>query len=250
MLLPAQALSLPHVRHGFTTRAGGVSRGALGSLNLARRPAEREEHLVENWRRVSAALGARTEDLVLSSQVHGRRVLEVERGTGPLAVVGECDALVTTTPGLVLATRAADCVPVLLATRAAPRPGVAAVHSGWRGTALGVVEAAVDALCAASGARPAALVAAIGPCISGEAYTVGPEVVAALRDQAGLAPESFLLPGPRVDLGAAVAAQLRRAGVEEVERLACCTVGDERFFSHRREGDATGRFAGVIRLAA
>ena len=246
LLIQSPLLAGAPVRHGFTTRFGGVSRGPLASLNLARRPGESDPALIENWGRVSDALGLVRGEVVLASQVHGARVLRVEAASGPLAVAGEADALVTTRPGLLLAARAADCVPILLAGPG----GVAAVHSGWRGTALNVVGAAVAALARACGCEPAQLRAAVGPCISGAAYECGDEVADALRG-AGLRDEQFTPPGdyPRahVDLGAAVLAQLRRAGVTS-ERLEVCTATDPRFFSHRGDGPDTGRFAGVIAL--
>lgn len=245
--------SLLHdVPHGFTTRYGGVSRGPLDSLNLARRPGETDERLVENWSRVAAALGRRARDLVLLSQVHGRRVLRVSEASGPLSCAGEADGLVTREPGLILTARAADCVPVLLA---GPRggagvPAVGAVHSGWRGTVQDVVGAAVEALCDEAGCAPAELRAAVGPCIGLAAYEVGEEVAGEL-EAAGLAECVQRRPGarPHADLGAAVELQLRRAGVGAVDRLGICTVSDGRFYSHRGEGPATGRFAGVIAAA-
>lgn len=247
-LLHGALLSLVRgVAHGFSTREGGVSEGSLGPLNLARRPEEREEALVENWRRVVAALapGLAPERVAIVHQVHGADVLRVSRGRGPLAPMGEADALITTEPGLVLAVRTADCVPVLMA---APG-GVAAAHAGWRGTVAGVVPAAVQALCEATGAPPARVVAAIGPHISGAAYEVGPEVVEGLR-RAGVPEASFLRPGPgprdHVDLGGAVEAQLRAAGVLRIDRVAGCTFGEPRFHSHRRDGAAAGRQAGLI----
>ena len=94
-------------------------------------------------------------------QVHGGEVLDVHVGGGPLQVVGTADAVVTTMPGVVLAVRVADCVPVLLAA-----PGVvAAVHSGWRSTSVDVVGAAVQRMVAA-GADPVDITAWVGPHIS------------------------------------------------------------------------------------
>jgi len=235
------------VVHGFTTRAGGVSEGGLATLNLARRPQERDAARVENWRRAIRALHPDlcSEAVALVHQVHGARALVVEAGRGPLEPVGEADALVTTVPGVVLAVRTADCVPVLLA---APG-GVAAAHAGWRGTVAGVVPAAVRALCEATGADPAEVVAAVGPHIGGDAYEVGPEVVAGLRD-AGLPDAAFLRPRPgardHVDLGGAVEAQLRAAGVPHVDRLGACTFSEARFYSHRRDGASTGRQAALV----
>ena len=137
----------------------------------------------------------------------------------------------------------ADCVPVLLAS---PR-GVAAVHAGWRGTAAGIVQVAVEHLCSRTGCRPADVLAAVGPCISVEAYEVGEEVVSGISER--VPPEVFVdrcRARPHVDLKAANRWLLEDAGVLEVDVLPHCTWGDRRFFSHRRDGELTGRQAAVI----
>jgi YfiH family protein len=248
--------ALAGVAHGFTTRAGGVSGApfcARGEgLNLARRPGERDEALRENWRRVAAALGGR--DVAVVEQVHGGEVAVVGAGArpDPLAPLGRADALVTAAPGVVLAVRVADCAPVLLAAPG-PRPAVAAVHAGWRGAAARVVPAALDALLRLSGAAPEEVRAVIGPHIGPAAFEVGPEVVRALA-ATGVSAAAFARAGPRgrphVDLGAVLAAQLAARGVRAVERAGPCTVEDGRVWSHRRDGDAGGRQAGVIALVA
>jgi YfiH family protein len=145
--------------------------------------------------------------------------------------------------------RTADCVPVLLA---APG-GVGVAHAGWRGAALGVVPAAVRALCEATGAAPAAVRAAIGPSIAGQRYEVGHEVVDALA-ASGVDPARFLVAGPgsrpHVDVADAVEAQLEALGVGRIARVRRCTAEDPELFSHRADGPATGRQAGVVaRLA-
>lgn len=246
--------ALPGIAHGFTSRAGGVSIGALASANLALRAGEREDLLEENWRRAARALGAQLgdedalgpEDVAVLDQVHGADVIDVRRAGGPLVPVASVDAAFTRSPGVVLAVRVADCVPVLVAA-----PGIVGIaHAGWRGTALRVVPRLVDAMCAA-GADRDAMVAAVGPCVSAEAYEVGEEVVDALS-AAGLREDTFLVrvPGakPHVDLGRAVVAQLADAGVARVDRIARCTATDPDLFSHRRDGPACGRFAGIIAL--
>lgn len=233
--------------HGFTSRRGGVSEGALASLNLALRADERPERLVENWSRVCGELGFPTDAVALLDQVHGADVLRVERGAGPLTTLGAADAAWTDRPGVLLAVRVADCVPVLLAGEGV----VAVAHAGWRGTASGVVGALLAAL-AAAGFAPERLQAAIGPCISGAAYEVGDEVVAGLR-AAGVPDDHFLIPSrprPHVDLRRAVAAQLRAAGVPEPWVDPRCTATDPALYSHRRDGLGAGRFAGVVGLRA
>lgn len=249
-LLRATSLAaLPGVAHGFTTREGGVSAPPYEGLNLGRRPGERPEALVENWARVARALdaGLGADAVALVEQVHGGEVVVVDRPPGPLTPAARADALVTTTPGVILAVRAADCAPVLLA---APG-GVAAAHAGWRGVAAGVIVAALEALLRATGARPGEVRAAIGPHIGPDAFEVGDEVVEAIA-RTGPPRAAFSRPGPRgrphVDLGAALAAQLAARGVTCVERVGGCTTRDPRLWSHRRDGERGGRQAGVIAL--
>lgn len=234
------------VLHGFTTRKGGVSEGPWGPLNLAARTDQPQAALVENWRRAVQGLhpGLEPSSVALLSQVHGAKVLEIRGPTGPLATAGAADAAWTRVPGVVLAVRTADCVPVLVAGRGA----VAVAHAGWRGTVAGVVPVLIEALVQA-GEAASDLVAAVGPAISGQVYTVGREVVDGLR-AAGLADEDFLVGDAplRVDLQRAVSAQLRRAGVQDVEILSLCTYRDARMHSHRRDGARSGRQAGLIAL--
>ena len=224
-------------------REGGVSRGALSSLNLARRPRERDEDLAENWRRVTAWLRVPPDRVALVTQVHGARVLRVTEPAGPLVALGEADALVTDVPGVVLAIRTADCVPVLLASS----HGVAAAHAGWRGTAAGVVGASVGALRELGDSE---IVAAVGPSIAGAHYEVGDEVVAGLA-KAGGDPAEFVVGQssrgrPLVDVAAVVVAQLRALGVRHVDRFRGSTFTHEHLWSHRRHGAHAGRQAAVI----
>lgn len=233
--------------HGFTTRAGGVSTGPTATANLAVRGGDGPEIVVENWRRAVRAVAPDLgpERVAVLNQIHGAEVVRVERGSGPLDPVADADAAFTTAVDVVLGVRVADCVPVLVAG-----PGVVGVaHAGWRGVAAGVVPALITAI-EAAGIPASALKAAIGPCISGDVYEVGPEVVDGLRG-AGLAPGAVVAGvsdrgRTRVDLGRAVAVQLAVAGVPSVARITRCTATDPVLYSHRRDGDATGRSAGLV----
>jgi YfiH family protein len=245
-LLRGEALaSVGAVAHGFTTRTGGASTGALATLNLGRRKAESDETLSENWRRVVGRLlpGADLGAVAVLDQVHGADVARVTEPRGPLAAVARADAAFTTERGVVLAVKVADCVPVIVAGEGI----VGVAHAGWRGTAAAVVRALVRAMREERGG--VALAAAVGPCIGVESYEVGPEVVAALR-AAGLRDEDFLVersPRPHVDLGRAVLAQLAAEGVA-ADRVARSTAVDPDLYSHRRDGPDTGRSAGVVAL--
>ncbi len=188
-------------------------------------------------------------------QVHGTRVHVLQRGQDGAvpAAPEEGDGLWTDVPGLAIAVRVADCVPILLWD---PEAGaVGAVHAGWRGTAADIVGAALG-VGTQLDVAPARVFAAIGPCISGRRFEVGMEVVAALRD-AGLADLDFGLhvgPGgkPHVDLRRANRALLVRAGVPDshIEDVGGCTFDQATLYhSWRRDGLAAGRMRGVIGLA-
>jgi YfiH family protein len=150
------------------------------------------------------------------------------------------DAVVTATSGLAVAVATADCAPVLLADAKA---GVVAVaHAGWRGAigespSGGVLEAAVEAM-ERLGADRGRIVAAIGPCISQNAYEVGPEFKARFLAESPMnAPLFRNGEGDRscFDLPAYVVRRLARAGVTRVDALAACTAADpDAWFSHRR----------------
>ncbi len=239
----------------FTDRSGGVSSPPYAELSLTvpARPVEGcdvavlRAEVAENRVRVSrAATGEDRGDLLRTmSQVHGAGVAYVG-GDAPGGADPEADALLTDKPGAVLAARAADCVPVLLGD--GETGVVAAVHAGREGLLAGVVSRAVAAL-RGRGARR--LTAWIGPHVCGRCY----EVPASMRDEVAAA-----VPGtgsetswgtPSLDLGSGVRRQLEQDAADmhvEVVAFEPCTVEDERFYSHRRQGAASGRHAGLVWL--
>lgn len=183
------------------------------------------------------------------TQVHGARVRCVESPNEHLGATG--DALVTATPGIVLAVQTADCVPVLFASIDGDAV-IGAAHAGWRGLYEGVIEATVARM---RGLGAGNIRAWIGPCIGAEAYEFGqreltsmalrfgPDVVAATSRGAAA-----------LDVVAAANIALRTAGVDDVDLTAVrCTataldeVGAPLFYSHRARGDR-GRQASAIRL--
>lgn len=240
LIRPAIFSEMP-VCAAFTTRTGLPGE----RLHLGHRPAQESAALERAWGWVLGELGVASVALV--DQVHGNKVITVSNGGRGLAQVGEGDALITTTPGLALAVRVADCVPLLLA---APG-GVAAVHAGWRGTAGAIAVHAVRALCAATGSAPEAVRVAIGPHILGDVYEVGEAVVEEIA-AAGVPRGVFAHVGPRgtahADLAAALRFQLRAVGVTQVEEIRRCTLRDSELWSYRGEGALAGRQAGVIAL--
>ena len=158
----------------------------------------------------------------------------------------QCDALVATAPGVGVAVKAADCVPVLLSD---PVSGaVAGAHAGWRGTVRGIAAKAALALARETGAPPSRLRAVIGPAIRSCCFEVGPEVIAAFA-AAGHDPARITRdpgrPGarPHLDLALANRDQLVEAGLPPpgVFDAALCTRCHPAFHSYRRDGASVGR---------
>jgi hypothetical protein len=240
----------PTVRAAVTLRAGGVSRPPYDGLNLATHVGDLPEAVAENRRRLALALPGSPCWL---DQSHGGRVVEAR----PEPTPPHADGSFTQVPGRVCAVLTADCLPILLCR--ADGSAVAALHGGWRGLAGKVVRQGVAALAP----RGEPLLAWIGPGIESHRYRVGKEVrVAFLCHGQALAAAFTPAPDMDPDTGArtkgayhcdlVVAAQclLAIAGVTAVYRAPGGTFEQpEAFYSHRRDGGHTGRFASLIWLA-
>jgi polyphenol oxidase len=252
------------IEHAVFTRLGGVSRGPLASLNAGRSVGDEPDAVAENLRRIYAHLGLSAAQAVTPWQVHGNRVAAVSGGDAG-RIVPNTDGLVTATPGLALVLRFADCQPILLYDP--ERHALGLVHAGWRGVAQGIAIRAVEAMQAAFGSRPGALVAGLGPAIGPCCYVVGDEVAAAMgyalpdwRRAMHPVPVPPAAEGTqaeegeggttwRFDLAAANAQQLASVGVTAMEQAGLCTsCHSHEFYSHRAGNGRTGRFAVVAYL--
>lgn len=246
--LTAQDISVPH---GFTTRYGGVSTGTQASLNLAFGRGDTMEHVEENIRRLSQAVGFDHTRMVLTRQTHTNWVRAVtEKDCNGLCHKNypECDALVTNTPGLTLMIFTADCTPILLWD---PETGaVGAAHAGWKGTALGIAAKTVEAMCSHYGCDPANIRAAIGPNIAACHFETDADVPNALRHAFGPEADRYIRQqGDKFfpDLKAVNAMVLRRAGVRHMEISDVCTFCQcDRFWSHRASHGERGSQGAVI----
>jgi YfiH family protein len=197
--------------------------------------------------RLRETLGVRR--LVRGYQVHGTVVGRVladggRPGLGGNAFEGEdstaqptfeADGHALAAQGLAAMVLTADCIPVALGAQGA----VAALHAGWRGLAAGVLEEGLRAVREVGGRGD--VVAVVGPCAGACCYEVGEEVHAAF---AGAHRDGRL-----IDLRAIAHEKLLEAGVAQVYDFEACTICDERFFSHRREGIRAGRQAGLAWIA-
>jgi YfiH family protein len=259
-LLTWPALAAAGVDAAVTARSGGVSSGPYDSLNLSFSVGDDPAHVLENRRRLAAGFGASLDDFVFAGQVHGagvRVVSGADRGSGALRlddVIGDTDALVTSSPDVVLAILTADCVPIVLHDPVARV--LACVHAGWRGTVAGVAQAAVAAM-QTLGSRPGDVIAGIGPAIAAARYQVGHDVYQGITQAFGSA-ATFIGPDPvpdrwRLDLWAANHLALREAGVPAAQIQVTDiptgpdAAGPGSFFSDR-SARPCGRLALVARL--
>jgi YfiH family protein len=199
------------------------------------------ERVVQNWERLAQATGLA---FARVRQVHGCRVVEARTVTAPTL---EADAVTTAVPGVAACVSVADCAPVLIAD---PRSGaVAAVHAGWRGTIARAAAEGVRALMDRHGARPADLLAAIGPSIGPCCFEVSRDLAVRFRDELGPVTGNPRKNGSRADLWRANEKVLREAGLarRRIDVLARCTSCEETvFFSHRRDQGRTGRHVAFI----
>jgi YfiH family protein len=241
------------VRHGFSTRLGGVSEGPFASLNLGPNVGDEPERVEQNGRIFARAQGLSPGQLVSVRQVHGTHFLEVgaascaDRVPAP---VGEADGLYTRERGVALCIRTADCVPLLLW---APDQGaIAAVHAGWRGALAAIARRAVEHLSEHYGAAPHSIKAAIGPSIRSCCYEVKNDLAMEFERRFGEGVASRALEGsPRLDIAEANRRALLEAGVlpEGIDVVQSCTACDSaRFFSHRRDRGRTGRHLSFLVL--
>lgn len=248
---------LPGFVQGFTTRRGGVSAVPYDALNLSMRVGDAPQSVQANRERLWADLGFDAEQVALAEQVHGDRVGRVTQGG--LAPATGVDALITDTPNILLLMLFADCVPVYLV--APTRRAIGLVHSGWRGTAANITGRTVAEMREAFGVQPAQCLAAIGPCIGGESYEVGPEVADQFRNFPGgrnsgaataLLPKDELAGSYLLNLRQVIFMQLLAAGLR-ADSVSVCNEDTYRnrrdFFSYRRDGAATGRMAAYLGLS-
>jgi YfiH family protein len=220
-VLSSRVLAEAGFSHAFTTRASGDF-AILRNADVRR----------ENERELARSVGFEDGRLFQARQVHGQTVVFAEGDPEKMLSV-EADAVIAQPgSGAAVAVRVADCVPILIAH---PKSGrVAAVHAGWRGVVGRVIEAAIDAM----KVSPEECLSAIGPCIGPCCFEVGADVgekIGSIVKRQG--DKAY------VDLRKAAREKLRGARVDDV---AACTKCDPRFYSYRREGDASGRQVGVI----
>ena len=254
--LPSFA-AFPFVRHGFSTRLGGVSAPPFDRMNLSFTRGDDPQAVTENFRRFCAAVEVEADGLVIPYQAHTtnlRYVGAADRGDGfsrPKSLA-DTDGLFTDQPGVVLCTQYADCVPLLFLD---PHKRIIALsHSGWRGTAADMAGETVRRLEKDCGCDPRHLLAGIGPSIGPCCFEVDEPVYRAFAGQGRWSGACFRKDGGgkyHLDLWRINYELLLQAGVtpEHIEVSGLCTrCRPEIFWSHRFTGPTRGSLATVLSL--
>ena len=247
------------VRHGFSTRLGGVSEGCYSSLNLSFTRGDREEAVRENFRRMGNALGVRCEDMVFTQQTHTtnvRVVTDQDRGMGIVRPrsYADVDGLVTNVPGICLVTFFADCVPLYFLDPVKKVIGLS--HSGWRGTVGKIGRRTVELMQEQYGCSPADILAAVGPSICQDCYEVSEDVIVQFREHFAEKdwPELFYKKENgkyQLDLWKANELIFLEAGIHK-EHIAvtnlCTHCNSDILYSHRTTGDKRGNLCAFLAL--
>ena len=239
------------LKHCFTTRYGGVSENEFKSMNLRMNCDDKRENILKNYEIICDEIGVNFENLVFSNQVHCDTILSVTKedmGNGitkPQKWDG-ADGLITNEPGVPIIIFAADCVPVFFFDK--EKKVIALVHSGWKGTVLGISAKCIDKMVTEYSCTPEDIMVAIGPSIGECHFEVGDDVADVFRNTFG---ESVLKKYEKwhVNMQKAIELQVRKQGVEKIIRADICTYcQSDLLFSHRKTNGKRGVMAGIMEL--
>lgn len=208
-----RALDLLGARAGFVGRIAGVELSHDKTTALAR--------LDQVHRRAREELGLATAHFVTAKQLHGNKVAVIDAPLKRDQCFDDCDGLITNQRNIALGIYVADCCAIFLVDQR--QRAVALLHSGKKGTELGIATRAIALLQKRFGVEPRDLVAQLSPCIRPPHY--------------------------EVDFAAEIVRQCREAGIEEIHDEEICTACDlTRYYSYRAEKGRTGRMLAVLGL--
>lgn len=237
---------IEYLAHGFSTRSGGVSEVEYTkSLNLGYCRGDDDMTVNKNREIFARAAGLGAGGLAVADQVHGTNI---EICDGSKKHYGACDGFVSVTPGVFLSVKTADCQPILFADKT--KRIVGACHAGWRGTMNGIAAKTAEKMISL-GADKSNIVAALGPCICADCFTVKEDFIAAFEASApGLLKFIYEKDGVyHADISAMNRAVLLSAGLKDENICVCgeCTCCDgEKYYSHRRQKGHRGSMMNVI----
>jgi len=245
------------VKHGFSSRIGGVSKPPYQSLNLGLKKDDDKASVMENYRLFCKALDINPENLVLSDQIHEDKIYVAtfkDRGKGIFkdSDIKSIDALITKDRQVALVTFYADCVPLFFLDVKTPAVGLA--HAGWRGTVKKIGRKTVLKMIKEFGSEPENILVGIGPCINICCYEVDEPVVNCLKKAFEYWDELITETEKgkwKLDLVLTNKKQLEEVGIISqniTESCFCTSCRNDIFFSHRKDKGKTGSLAAVIQL--
>lgn len=248
------------IRHGFSTRLGGVSQGIYSSMNLSFTRGDSRDAVMENYGRMAKALGTEPENIVTSDQTHTTNVRKVTAQDAGCGITRprpykDVDGMITDVPGLVLATFYADCVPLYFVDPV--RRVIGLSHSGWRGTVNKMGKVTAEAMTREYGSRPEDMITAIGPSICQDCYEVSEDVAEAFSK--AFPGENILKKGRvsregqkyQLDLWKSNQRVLLEAGIkkEHISLPGICTCCNPNFlFSHRASNGKRGNLGAFLQI--
>lgn len=250
---------LPFIRHGFSTKLGGVSTGQFATMNFDRKVVDAyddPDKVLENFRRMADSIGFDLNSVVLSKQVHKtniRLVDEADRGKGLLIPrdYDEIDGLITNRPNITLVTKYADCVPLFFADLVKKAIGLA--HSGWRGTVAKIGRITVEEMGKAFGSEPKDIIAVIGPSICKSCYEIAGNTVEEFKKAFPAEQDNILTLSDNgkylCDLWAANRCVLAEAGIPSSNihiSGVCTSCNSDILFSHRKTNGKRGSLAAFL----
>lgn len=265
-LMTFESLEKHGVKHGFSTKLGGVSTGVYESMNLGFGRGDSEENVHKNYERMAAALGVKKDKMCLSQQTHTTNVrvmTEEDAGNGivrPLPYK-DVDGMITNVKGMTLVTFYADCVPLYFYDPAKQVIGLS--HSGWRGTVGKIGKNTIELMHKTYGCEPKDILCCIGPSICKKSYEVSSDVIEQfeiafgadkIRTE-GIIGKSIMHPDDAdkymLDLWKANEAVFIEAGIPKsnIEITDYCThCNPNLFYSHRIMGAERGSLAAFMSL--
>lgn len=246
------------VKHGFTTREGGVSKDIFSTLNLSYSRGDDKEAVDENYRRVANTFGLSSSQIVCSDQTHTTNVYVVTKNDAGVGVTRpkeytDIDGLITNQPGLLLATFYADCVPLFFVDPVHKAIGLS--HSGWRGTVCRMGQKTLEKMAEEYGTNPKDVYAAIGPSICQECYEISEDVAVEFLKEFPLYKNEILIDKGngkyQLDLWKTNEIVLKEAGIL-VDHIAvtniCTACNDKLLFSHRKSNGKRGNLGAFMMI--
>lgn len=252
--------AFPFIKHGFSTRLGGVSTGAFQTMNLSYNRGDEKDSVTENYRRICESMGMQAKDVVFSDQVHDTQIHVASKedcqGTDyGYRKLTNIDGLVTNEKNVVLCTSYADCVPLFFVDPV--HKAIGASHSGWKGTVGCIGAKTVETMAREYQTKPEDLHCVIGPSICASCYEVSQDVITQIeKNFSEEIVKKCVQPKEnekyQLDLWMLNKCILLEAGVKEEHITVsnvCTCCNHTLLFSHRASGGKRGNLCGFLSLA-